>query len=183
MDVIDFVRGFFLITTCTILLANGIPFVRARFVAYGPRATSTEPINAPAKDAQYDHLVPSKKPSGPRSIQVLDYVASWQVPHSFFTQFYVVSVLSSILWGTQIYCRGPLFKAVSSAIKEKYTQKSMTSNQVVLCWTLLLAQGIRRLYECISTAKPSKSKMWFPHWIIGLAFYVAMGIAIWVEGI
>ncbi|KKZ58469.1 hypothetical protein EMCG_00960 [[Emmonsia] crescens] len=183
VDVIDFLRGFFLITACTILFANGIPFFRARFVAYGPRATSSEPIKAPAKGEQQHDRKLSKQPPRSCSMQFLDYVASWQVPHSFFTQFYAVSVLSSILWGTQIYFKGPLFRAVSSAIREENTQKSMSRNQIVLCWTLLLIQSIRRLYECISMAKPSQSKMWFPHWIVGLAYYVAMGMAIWVEGI
>ncbi|OJD21874.1 hypothetical protein ACJ73_06786 [Blastomyces percursus] len=182
IDVLDLLRGFFLITACTILLADSVPFIRARFISYGPRATSSGSIKPPQNSEQDYHTV-SKRPLGSCSMQVLDYVASLQVPHSFFTQFYVVSVLSSILWGAQIYSKGPLFKAVSSTVREDNLQTSMSRNQVVLCWTLLLIQGIRRLYESISTAKPSQSKMWFPHWIVGLAYYVAMGMAIWVEGI
>ncbi|KLJ08312.1 hypothetical protein EMPG_16262 [Blastomyces silverae] len=182
IDILDLLRGFFLITACTILLANSVPFVRARFIAYGPRATSSGPIKSPQNPEQDYHTV-SKRPLSSWSMRALDYVASLQVPHSFFTQFYVVSVLSSILWGAQIYLKGPLFDAVSSTVREDNAQTSMSRNQIVLCWTLLLIQGIRRLHESISTAKPSQSKMWFPHWIIGLAYYVAMGMAIWVEGI
>ncbi|EEQ83728.1 3-oxo-5-alpha-steroid 4-dehydrogenase [Blastomyces dermatitidis ER-3] len=182
IDVLHLLRGFFLITACTILLANSAPFVRSRFIAYGPRATSLGSIKPPQNSEQGYHTV-SQRPSWSWSMKVLDYLASLQVPHSFFTQFYVVSVLSSILWGTQIYFKGPLFKAVSSTVRDDNAQTSMSRNQIVLCWTLLLIQGTRRLYESISTAKPSQSKMWFPHWIVGLAYYVAMGMAIWVEGI
>lgn len=30
--------------------------------------------------------------------------------------------------------------------------------------------------------KPSASKMWFVHWLLGIAFYVTVGIAVWIEG-
>ncbi|PGH17328.1 hypothetical protein AJ79_01212 [Helicocarpus griseus UAMH5409] len=182
IDVIDLLRGFFLTAACTILLANSIPFIRSRFVTYGPRATAAEPKDVSSEGNKSDPNA-SKRPPQSWSNHFLDCIASLQVPHSFFIQFYVVSVLSSILWGAQIYFKWPLFEAVSSTIREENTQTPMSRNQILLCWALLLFQGVRRLYECMSIVKPSDSKMWFPHWIIGLAFYVAMGMAIWVEGI
>ncbi|KAG5287683.1 3-oxo-5-alpha-steroid 4-dehydrogenase [Histoplasma capsulatum G186AR] len=182
VDVLDLVRGFFLVMASTILLANSIPIVSSRFVAYGPRATSSEPAKASQNREQNDRTVSKLFPSS-RVMQILDLVASLRVPHSFFTHFYVLSVLSSILWGTQIYFKGPLFEAISSTVREGNTQISMSRNQIVLCWTLLLIQGIRRLYESIFITKPSQSKMWFLHWIIGLLYYIAMGTAIWIEGL
>lgn len=59
----------------------------------------------------------------------------------------------------------------------------MTFEQVVVCWCLMTVQGTRRLWESITLAKPSESKMWFVHWILGIGFYIVMGISIWVEGI
>lgn len=55
-------------------------------------------------------------------------------------------------------------------------------NQLALVWTLMAVQGLRRLAESILLAKSSASKMWFVHWILGVMFYVAMSIAVWIEG-
>ena len=59
----------------------------------------------------------------------------------------------------------------------------MTEGQIFLVWMLMAIQGTRRLYESIVFTKPSQSKMWAGMWVIGMAFYVFMGISIWVEGI
>lgn len=61
-------------------------------------------------------------------------------------------------------------------------QQSMSIHQVFLCWALMLIQGARRLYECKAFAKPSASRMWFVHWLVGLAFYLAVSVALWIEG-
>jgi 3-oxo-5-alpha-steroid 4-dehydrogenase 3 / polyprenol reductase len=58
----------------------------------------------------------------------------------------------------------------------------MSFNQLVLCWSLLAAQGTRRLYESLIFSKPSLSKMWFGHYFLGLLYYLAMSVAIWIEG-
>ena len=55
-------------------------------------------------------------------------------------------------------------------------------NQLALMWTLMAVQGLRRLVESILLGKPSASKMWFVHWILGVLFYAAMSIAVWIEG-
>jgi len=46
----------------------------------------------------------------------------------------------------------------------------------------LLIVSSRRLYEHVAVIRPSQSKMWFAHWLLGLSFYVCMSIAVWVEG-
>lgn len=58
----------------------------------------------------------------------------------------------------------------------------MSVHQVVTCWVLMMIQGCRRLYECLVFSKPSSSQMWFVHWLLGVAFYLAATIAIWIEG-
>jgi 3-oxo-5-alpha-steroid 4-dehydrogenase 3 len=58
----------------------------------------------------------------------------------------------------------------------------MSLTQVVICCALLFLQGSRRLWECISFSKTSSSRMWFVHWALGLGFYLAAGVAIWIEG-
>lgn len=51
-----------------------------------------------------------------------------------------------------------------------------------MVWIVVLAQGTRRLYECHAFSRPSKSTMWVGHWIMGMAFYVGLSVAIWIEG-
>lgn len=58
----------------------------------------------------------------------------------------------------------------------------MRFEQVLVTWLLMFAQGSRRLYECLALSAPSKSKMWFGHWSLGLLFYIGTGLAVWVEG-
>lgn len=58
----------------------------------------------------------------------------------------------------------------------------MSVDQVFVTWSLMSIQGIRRLLESITAAKASTSKMFFAHWLLGLLFYLAMGLAVWVEG-
>jgi len=114
--------------------------------------------------------------------RILDYLASWTVPHSFFTHFYVTSVLSSAFWATQLLSRGPAFRAVAARVSDEHLQQSMSLNQIIWCWVLMAIQGCRRLYECIAISKPSSSRMWFVHWLLGIAFYVATNLALWIEG-
>lgn len=114
--------------------------------------------------------------------RILDYLASWTVPHSFFTHFYVTSVLSSAFWATQLLSRGPAFRAVAARVSDEHLRQSMSLNQIIWCWVLMAIQGCRRLYECIAISKPSSSRMWFVHWLLGIAFYVATNLALWIEG-
>ena len=136
--------------------------LRDRFLVYGPRATSSGA---------------SRAPSG-----LLDYLATWRVPHRYFTQFYVVSLLSSVFWGIQLFVRGRVFQAIASRVSQEHQLQSMSIAQVIVCWMLLAIQGSRRLWECMSFSKPSSSQMWVVHWLLGLAFYLAAGVAIWIEG-
>lgn len=141
--------------------------LRDRFLVYGPRATSQSPESRPAEAG---------------SLGLLDYLATWRVPHSYFTQFYIVSVVSSVFWAVQLFFRGSVFQAIASRVSEEHRQQSMALSQVMVCWLLLALQGSRRLWESFVFSKPSSSQMWFVHWLLGLAFYLAAGVAIWIEG-
>lgn len=114
--------------------------------------------------------------------KALDFLQSLQVPHNYFTQFYVVSVMSSIFWLAQLLLRGSLFQTVADRISSEHLQSSMSMNQVLLCWVLMVVHSSRRLAECLLFTKPSTSRMWFVHWLLGLAFYLAATVAIWIEG-
>lgn len=166
--------------------------LRDRFLPYGPRATKTATAPAPAPapsddaaascrpDAQASE--PSPAPRHASRSGILDYLATWQVPHSYFTQFYITSVASSIFWAAQLVWRGRIFHAIASRVSEEHSQQSMALTQVLICWILLAIQGSRRLWESFIFAKPSTSKMSIAHWLLGLGFYLAAGVAIWIEG-
>lgn len=147
-----------------------VPALRSRFLEYGAR-TATEPEDGTRKD----------KAGAPNALTaVLDNVARLRVPHSWFTSFYAVSVTSSLFWAAELLIKGPAFRALSSFVP--VTSASMASSQVAVVWAMMFAQGSRRLYESLAFARPSQSQMWFGHWVLGIAFYVATGIAIWIEG-
>ena len=58
----------------------------------------------------------------------------------------------------------------------------MSMEQIELTWALMGIQGLRRQLESSVLAKPSTSKMWIGHYILGIVFYLAMSIAVWIEG-
>ncbi|KAL2822530.1 protein DFG10 [Aspergillus granulosus] len=176
MDAVDALRAFFIFAACTILSVSLPNSLRSRFIPYGARATSTATVEAEKPVS----------PTSPRSAspvtRALDYVATLRVPHSYFTQFYVVSVLSSIFWAVQLLWHGAAFQAIATRVRPERLHHAISINQVMLCWGLMLIQGLRRLYECLSLSKPSTSRMWFVHWLAGIAFYLTVAVAIWIEG-
>ncbi|CAG8091619.1 unnamed protein product [Penicillium salamii] len=163
MDAVDALRAFFLLAAATTITISIPASLHSRFLVYGPRAAST------------------KASPPPQNKGLLDTLATWQVPHSYFTQFYIASILSSIFWVIQISCRGVVFQAIATRVNEQ-NRPSMSITQLVICCVLLFMQGARRLWECIAFSKPSTSHMWFVHWLLGLSFYLATGVAIWIEG-
>lgn len=58
----------------------------------------------------------------------------------------------------------------------------MPMERIIVTWALMTAQGVRRLLESATFAKPSASKMWFVHWLLGIAFYTGLGVAVYIEG-
>lgn len=113
--------------------------------------------------------------------RLFDLVASIQVPHTWFTHYYVISFTSSIFWGFQILQHGKALQFLASFSRP--VGASMTVSQILLAWTLMTAQGLRRLYESLTLAKPSHSKMWIGLWGLGMLYYLFIGIGIWIEGV
>ncbi|KAJ5924972.1 hypothetical protein N7454_007611 [Penicillium verhagenii] len=168
MDAIDALRGFFLLAAATAITVSIPSSLRSRFLVYGPRAVPASATKS--------------SPKAPASSGLLDYLATWQVPHSYFAQFYIASVLSSTFWAIQLVFRGRVFQLIASRISEDHARQSISLTQVLICWILLAIQGSRRLWESYKFAKPSSSRMSVAHWALGLGFYLAAGVAIWIEG-
>lgn len=165
MDPAQLCKIFFGIGTVTDLGGTLIPPFRERIMNYGSRSTDSKTLE------------PKKK-----TANLLDRIASFEVPHTWFTHYYAVSTGSSIFWAYQVVTGGQAFKLLA-AYSRSATSGSMTANQVLLAWSMMSVQGTRRLYESLTLMKSSKSKMWVGLWVIGIAYYIAMGITVWIEGI
>jgi len=147
------VRAFYLLSSLAIIIVRFTPALRDRFLPYGARDV---------KGHRKGQAAAAKQPAW--LLQILDYVATWKVPHSWFIHFYIVSVAASTM-GLCFFHPSNFFKRLDTT---------------TLCGTLMLVQGIRRLLECSLITKPSQSRMWIGHYAIGVAFYVASNVAIWV---
>lgn len=115
-------------------------------------------------------------------LRLLDGFGSMQAPHGYFKHFYILSVLSSIFWGYQILSHGLIMKCVAGMVNQGSSLSSMSVNRMALLWSFLMLQGVRRLMESLFITKTSASKMWFVHYLLGMGFYLVMGIAVWIEG-
>ena len=133
-----------------------------------------------AKDDKSTHE-PESQPAGAVE-HILDLIATLQVPHSYFQHFYLVSVFSSLFWGVQFISEGRALKLISQNAPHADPSSSMSIDQIALTWSLMSIQGVRRLLESSLLAKPSMSKMWFVHWLLGIAFYLAVSVSVWIEG-
>ncbi|KAF7576358.1 3-oxo-5-alpha-steroid 4-dehydrogenase [Pyrenophora tritici-repentis] len=150
-DVAVLLRAFYIAASLLILAIHALPVLRARFLPYGSRATGTKKLH---RDQQ------QQQPSA--FVRALDYAAALQVPHNYFTHFYLTSVTCSLFWAVW----HPLWQA-------------QALQQAV--WALLLLQGVRRMLESFAYMSSSKSTMSVAHWFMGLVFYLSINMAIWVE--
>lgn len=175
MDPVQVLRNFYLLASTLLVSVNVVPSLQQRFLKYGPRATKV-------KD-EHGKPVAEPKSSG-RLSQFMDLLASFGVPHSWFTHFYIASVASSVFWAIQVARKGLIFRYLAELhLDNSVNEPSMSIDQVVLVWALMTIQGSRRLYECIALSKPSTSKMGAAAYLLGVVFYLATGVVVWIEGI
>ncbi|ORY14925.1 3-oxo-5-alpha-steroid 4-dehydrogenase-domain-containing protein, partial [Clohesyomyces aquaticus] len=151
-------RSLYVAASALILFIQQVSPLRSRFLAYGSRATHQAP-DEPRQPSE-------KRPAPSWSLApLLDYLAGLRVPHSYFAHFYLTSVACSIFWG---YWLWP-------------TLTSESGEKVRAVWLLMLLQGSRRLWESYRYSTKSKSQMWIGHYFLGLLFYLAVNVAIWIE--
>ena len=165
-------------------MINSIPALSSRFVSYGSRTASSSK-NSFVQDQSDDAKSSTSPTVSPLAVVygILDTVAAFQVPHAWFTHFYIVSVASSIFWGVQILTQGSCLKAIDELTKSRDGRTGMSPDQTILAWALIGIEGIRRLLESMTSRTSSKSSMFVAHWLLGILFYFAMGVAVWIEGI
>lgn len=146
-------------------------------MTYGSRATSIAADHS-GGDGPKKALQDSRPQPGWLHLS-LDLVTDLQVPHAWFLHFYVVSVACSLFWGIHIVLKSSFLMTICEKAGAGGT---LSINQIALMWSMMAVQGVRRLAESIMSGKSSTSKMWFVHWVLGIAFYLAVNVAVWVEG-
>lgn len=150
---------------------------------YGSRATQVQ-IDDQARTCSETKESPEKHNANAGISQewLFENLAAIQVPHTWFLHFYIVSVSSSLFWGAQILAKGSALVTLCQSVGTSTQAEGMTSDQVVLAWSLVTVQGVRRLLETSLLGRSSESKMWFAHWLLGIVFYLALGVTSWIEG-
>ncbi|KAJ6446557.1 3-oxo-5-alpha-steroid 4-dehydrogenase [Purpureocillium lavendulum] len=121
--------------------------------------------------------------SGGLIAQLASLASAAQVPHSWFWHFYLVSVSWTAFWAWQYLSHGAVLGALARAqVRSGPSTPSVELGRVFVAWLMMCAQGTRRLYECFFVVKPGRSPMLFAHWALGIAFYTAMNMSVWIEG-
>lgn len=166
--------------TIKIFTANSIRATRQRLLKYGARNIKITRPNAPTPHRRASAYIPDDH-ADCLTLLLVDSLSSFEVPHGWFKHFYIVSVSFSMFWLLEIARKGWICNFIASDVAVKHEQ-TMTLEQTCLLWLLMLAQGVRRAYECHVLNARSSSTMWMGHWLVGLAFYAAMSVAVWVEG-
>ncbi|KAI9806361.1 MAG: hypothetical protein M1825_006476 [Sarcosagium campestre] len=169
-----------------ILVLNSVPTLQRRFVAYGARSRTENNGTRNAKDEQDGQARTKSSPSS-GVFAILDWLEDLKVPHHWFSHFYLLSIALSLFWAVQMAMDGFALRGLASLQCPTKRQDpecgGMTLHQTILCWLLMGLQGSRRLLECNYLGRKSTSHMSVAHWLLGLSFYTAMSVAVWIEGI
>ncbi|KAI7258176.1 hypothetical protein KC345_g10611 [Hortaea werneckii] len=189
MDLATSIRLTYTIASILVLTVYLLPSLRTRFLDYGPRSLSSSSSGTTSAEREKAAAQADQTPSPVTSL--LDRLAEWKVPHSWFTSFYAVSIVWSLFWAVQFACKGWVFRVlVGWQLHGGHHDNlgdgmvySMTLRQVLLAWGMVFVQGCRRFWECLALPQsPSKSQMWIGHWVLGIGFYTGLSVAVWVEG-
>lgn len=168
-------QSFFVLSAGLILFIQALPQdVRSALMDYGPRRPND------AKQASGKPEAPKQSFKAIRSF--LKTLTNYgQVPHSWFLHFYIISVSFSTFWAWQYIQKGSVMRTIAT-LQDGGQESSMSLEQVFVAWLFMALQGSRRLYESLCVSKLGSSPMWFVHWALGLGYYTAMSVSVWIEG-
>ena len=158
---------------CQGILLDAVPYLRTRFVAYGARSHVKE--DEPKADGNVGS-------SSPFPLNLVETALGYQLPHWYFVHFYVLSLALSMFWAFQMWTKGSILQHVAALPDDAKQSPAMSREQVLLLWSLMALQGYRRLHESILYMKPSASRMPLSIYLIGMAYYLTVSMAVWIEG-
>lgn len=146
-------RIYFVTTSLSVLIARNIPALRSAFIRYGKTRTDKQPT----------------------SNSLLLKLAEVTVPKYWFWHYYLVSASLSAFWAAQfVVC-------VRGTRICMFPWLANVDGRSCILWTMMAIQGCRRLYESMCVQKSSSAKMWIGHYMVGIAFYVAMSVSVFAE--
>lgn len=162
----QYIQTFYLVASAACLLTASLPSdARSLLADYGARKAGSPTTK--------------KQDTGALVTLVAALTSRGQVPHSWFTAFYTLSVCLSLFWAWQFLGSGVVLRGIA----ERQTGlPSASLGQTAAVWGMVLVQAGRRVYEHAAVMKPSRSTMWWVHWVLGLGFYLFLSVAVWVEG-
>lgn len=174
---------FYVLSAAAVLAVAAVPDRAQQLLTqYGAR--SSEATILPASTLGHQDVGQDRQDSNAgylfRLVSCLTAVG--KIPHAWFIHFYIISLSCTVFWAVQFITHGTVLALIVENQCSKHTSSSMTLSQVVLVWFLMGLQGARRLYEYLAVLRPSSSRMWIIHWLLGNAFYLCTSISIWVEG-
>lgn len=162
----QYIQTFYLVASAACLLTASLPSdARSLLADYGARKAGSPTTK--------------KQDTGALVTLVAALTSRGQVPHSWFTAFYTLSVCLSLFWAWQFLGSGVVLRGIA----ERQTGlPSASLGQTAAVWGMVLVQAGRRVYEHAAVMKPSRSTMWWVHWVLGLGFYLFLSVAVWMEG-
>ena len=166
--------------TLKILAVNASPLCRRHFLAYGARDHAAEAALSCAHDSPKSSATIQRSHKASLLQKMANDLAQVRVPHHWFAHFYVLSLAMSLFWLVQVLINGSLVQLLASQCDP--VAPRMSSQQVYIVLVLMVIQSVRRLYESLKVSSRSDSSMWVGHWLVGLAFYSGINIAVWIEG-
>lgn len=180
------VQALYLLASCLVISITIAPAAERKLLLnYGPRRAHSPPAPTSADDA-------SGRPPGQLRARgedalfraVRELTSMGQIPHSWFFTYYAIYLACACFWAFQYVRPGnTLLQSLATwQVEAAVGSPGMAGGQVAMVWLMMQLQAWRRLYECFAVMKPSRSTMWFVHWVMGLAFYLGVSVAIWIEG-
>lgn len=178
-------QAVFILASCLVVSITVAPAAERKLLLnYGPRRAHAAVAAGDASQRQRNRGEQRGGEEYAVLMAVRKLTSLGQIPHSWFFTYYAVYLACAYLWAVQYYQQGDnqLRSLARWQVQATTGSPTMAGGQVVIVWCMMLLQAGRRLYECFAVMKPSRSTMWFIHWVMGLGFYLGVSVAIWIEG-
>lgn len=167
----EWCQAFFILSSALVLAVAALPStVRSRLMDYGARSHSKSQSEAgpPDDDSIFVKLI-------------ITLTSFGQVSHAWFIGFYLTSLGCSIFWLFQYLSNGNILHLLTEQ-QAVSLEQTMDLAQVGLVWAMTFLQASRRFYEHVFIIRPSGSKMWIVHFLLGVCFYMCLSVSLWIEG-
>ncbi|KAI0971090.1 hypothetical protein F4678DRAFT_472613 [Xylaria arbuscula] len=174
---------FYVLSAATVLTVAAVPDSAKRLLTrYGARGSGDLTASAAPETHRHTDQGFDNSNAGPLFRFISRLTSVGMIPHSWFIHFYILSLFCTVFWAIQFFAHGSIMGLIVDNQLSKSASSSMALGQVLLVWFFMGLQGARRLYEYLTVLRPSSSRMWVVHWLLGNLFYLCTSVSIWVEG-